>query len=515
MEKLNLTYEDVVGICEANESFKMKHQTFGDTQVAMCTYFLASAGDFFDAKNDGSLLNALELRGITFTKFKNEDWKRYLFISKFMNVGQTNGTNITNMALEINGKEQICNINKLYATENADKVYRALDLKIGMVVGEFDRRDETVGELFKVETLSKEELATLRPENSWMYNDVKDLTIDRVANKDDGSAIRFLILNGELVAKTKFSLEAEQTEMAMTVVNANPDLKAFILKTLELGLAALFEIVSPHNKIVLAYNYTTLKLLQLRDEETAEYLNIYTHDLVKEYNILTADQEDLSKIKRVAEMYSVKEATEKLGDTKFTSLEDFLDFLDLDTYRENQNHMFELDIILMAKDYVEEKEGWVVTFSNGKMAKIKTDWYMNLHSILEDGLKEHKIITRIIDETIDDVIAQIPEENTEERAFIDDITLVITKHINHIASDAEKKFKAVWTGDKKEIAMAYKADKQAFPYIMNFAKGRSYEEVEAAVAGRVQFECRKLEMAKKYLRNLGFTNELKLLEDDE
>jgi len=177
--------------------------------------------------------------------------------------------------------------------------------------------------------------------------------------------------------------------------------------------------------------------------------------------------------------------------------------------------MIELELILLSLDYIEDKEGVVITFKNGKMAKCKTKFYMNLHGILTDGLKEHKIIARIVDETIDDVIAQIPEENTEERAFIDDITLVITKHINHIASDAEKKFKAVWSGDKKEVAMAYKADKQAFPYIMNFAKGRSYEEVETTVAERVQFECRRLEMAKKYLRGLGFTNELKLLEDDE
>lgn len=470
MKKLNLTYEDVLAITEANESFKMKTQDVNGTTVCMCTYFLASAGDFFDAKGDGSMALGTELRGITFVnENKGEGWKRYLFLDKFFNVNQTNGTNITNMALELNGKTQICNINKLYATDNGDKVYRALDLKLGMVVGEFDRRDETVGELFKVETLTKEELATERPENSWMYHDVKDLEIDRIANKDDGSAIRFLILNGELVAKTKFSLEAEQTEMAMTVVNNDANLKAFILKTLELGLAALFEIVSPHNKIVLAYNYTTLKLLQLRDEDTAEYLNIYTHDLVKEFNILTADAEPLHT----------------------------------------------LDELLAMKATVEEKEGWVITFSNGKMAKVKTDWYMNLHGILTDGLKEHKIIARIVDETIDDVIAQIPEENTEERAFIDDITVVITKHINHIASDAEKKFKATWTGDKKAIAMAYKSDKQAFPYIMNFAKGRTYEEVEKVVAERVQFECRRLEMSKKYLRGLGFTTELKLLEDDE
>jgi len=92
---------------------------------------------------------------------------------------------------------------------------------------------------------------------------------------------------------------------------------------------------------------------------------------------------------------------------------------------------------------------------------------------------------------------------------------LITKHINHITTEAEKKFKAVWNGNKKDIAVAYKDDKQLFPYIMKFADGRSYEEVETIVAERVQFNCRKLEMAKKYLRGLGFTRELKLLEDDE
>ena len=50
---------------------------------------------------------------------------------------------------------------------------------------------------------------------------------------------------------------------------------------------------------------------------------------------------------------------------------------------------------------------------------------------------------------------------------------------------------------------------------MNFANGKTYEDVEKIVGERVQFDCRRLEMAKKYLRELGFTKELKLLEDDE
>ena len=68
---------------------------------------------------------------------------------------------------------------------------------------------------------------------------------------------------------------------------------------------------------------------------------------------------------------------------------------------------------------------------------------------------------------------------------------------------------------KKTFAREFKGEKQAFPYIMNFIKGRTYEDVEKFVAERVQFDCRRLEMAKAYLRKLGFTTELKLIEDDE
>ena len=51
-------------------------------------------------------------------------------------------------------------------------------------------------------------------------NDPSNILYRGMTSSDD-----FLILNGELVAKTKFSLEAEQTQLAMTVVNANEKLK--------------------------------------------------------------------------------------------------------------------------------------------------------------------------------------------------------------------------------------------------------------------------------------------------
>jgi T4 RnlA family RNA ligase len=339
-----------------------------------------------------------------------------------------------------------------------------------MEIAEYDREAETIkGDFTIINSLDKKVLPTERPENSWMYDDLKDLEIVRVANKEDGSAIRFLIIEGELVAKTKFSLEADQCAMAMSVVENDSNLKAFILKTLEMGLCAIFEIVSPFNKVVLSYKNTELKLLQLRDEKNeGKYLNIYKHSLVKEYGIVCAEQEPL----------------------------------------------YTLDALLELKETVEDKEGWVVTFENGKMAKIKTSWYMTLHGILTDGLKEHKIIEKIIDETIDDVIAMIPEENVEERDFVDGITNVIIKHVNHTVSKAETLFRENWNGNKKDLALKFKSEKELFPYIMSFASGKTVDEVEKIVMERVKFDCRRLELAKKYLRNLGFNKELDLIEDD-
>lgn len=509
-----LTYQDIIDIAAVNESFKVKHQTFGNTTVAQCTYFLASSGDFFDAKKDGSMLRATELRGITFVNNGDGVWHRYLFLDKFFNVGQTNGTDKTFMELTINGVTETVNINKLFSL-NGEKVYRAIDLKIGMEVGEFNRADLSVGPLTKIVTLEKVVLPTAYPENSWMYHDIKDLEVDRIADKEDGSAIRFLIINGELVAKTKFSFESEQTGMAMAVVNANPRIKAFIMKTLEDGIAALFEIVSPFNKIVLSYKDTTLKLLQMRDEVTGEYLNIYRHPLVEEFNISTAENYDIDYVRTIANSVGKDEVENLLGDNKFESLTELLVFLD-NSKSDNNGTMSILDLLLVAKDYVENKEGWVIHFKQGemgKMGKSKTTWYMNLHSILSDGLKENIIIGKVLDETIDDTIAAIPEENVDERSFIDDITEVVVKHVNTVATEVFNYVKENYKGDRKEFAMANKHDPR-FHFMMRLTTTLDYEIVEKAVADDIAFKTRKLEKAKTFLRELGFTRELKVLEDD-
>jgi len=273
--------------------------------------------------------NLCELRGITFVKEDDGDWKRYLFMSKFFNVNQTSGVDVCMVNLNINGIDNHVSINKLYQTEDGFSRYRAVDLKKGLTVAEYDRAtDKTTSDFITIETIKKTILKPENVQNSWMFDDLKELEICRVANKEDGSAIRFLIVNDELVAKTKFSFEAEQTKMAMEVVNNNNNkLKSFIFDTLNNGLTALFELVSPFNKIVLSYNETDLKLTQLRDDVTGNYLDIYNHHLVLQHGIRTAESESLELLNSIASLYSTDEIREKVGELKFNSLEDFLLFL--------------------------------------------------------------------------------------------------------------------------------------------------------------------------------------------
>jgi T4 RnlA family RNA ligase len=302
-------------------------------------------------------------------------------------------------------------------------------------------------------------------ENSWMYDDIKHLDIVRVANKEDGSAIRFLVLNGELVAKTKFSFETAQADLAMAVVNNDPNLKAFILKTLELGLAALFEIVSPLNRIVLSYSKTDLKLLQLRNEENGEYLDIYNHPLVAKYSVRMTAKEPLRSLEEMFKM---------TGE-------------------------------------VENKEGWVITFADGKMAKVKTDWYMKAHDFSSDHLKENILIQKILNEEIDDAVSFLPANETEKRDLIDQISSLVTNDVNSLATYVYDTFNANYTGNKKEFAVRFKKD-DCFRLMAKLMKENTlptFENAEKAVIDDILVRTRKLEWARTYLKGLGFNKELK------
>lgn len=236
--------------------------------------------------------------------------------------------------------------------------------------------------------------------------EVEHLNVLKSQDKCDGSMIRFILINGELVAKTKMDFFNDQCVMAMGVVENNPKLKSFILETLDRGEAAIMELVSKFNQIVISYDKTELILLQIRDELTGEYKDIYQHSLVLKYGIKCAEVESSKSLMSYVER----------------------------------------------KEIEENIEGWVLTLENGQMLKVKTNWYIVRHGLLSEELvRENKIVELVLTDTLDDLIAQVDKDDIR-RKYAEEIQAAIIKYLDKKANEIVA-FKSKYQGDRKSFAM--------------------------------------------------------------
>jgi hypothetical protein len=173
-----------------------------------------------------------------------------------------------------------------------------------------------------------------------------------------------------------------------------------------------------------------------------------------------------------------------------------------------------LDLLMVSGEFIENKEGVVITFANGKMAKQKHNHYMLLHGLLSDGLKENHLVERIINEEIDDILSFLPADAVEERNYINELTRVVVEHVNHVATYCATTFNSEYTGDRKAFAMKFKNDRY-FHFMTRLFNDTAYESLEAYIKRSVVQQCSKLERARSYLRELGFEIEIKFLDDSD
>ncbi len=274
-----------------------------------------------------------------------------------------------------------------------------------------------------------------------LYSIVKDFKIKNVYVKEDGSVASFIMLpNGRVVAKSKASFDSDQAKEIQKIYDSNKKLQKFVTWCLNNEINPVFEYVSPRNRIVIPYKYTDLVLLRVRDNNTGEYLDI----------------------------------------------NEYLDHLNGITLAVPENDK-SLDGLIELKSIVKDIEGWVVQFENGKMVKVKGDHYCSLHGLLTDSLnRENDIIELILDEKIDDVLAQIPEDDLR-RQDIDAISKIISNEMIFMSNKTD------------ELLLKYKGDKKAFAIanikdpFFNFAIG--------VVNGKDKSEMIKLEI-KKHTKHL-------------
>ncbi len=180
--------------------------------------------------------------------------------------------------------------------------------------------------------------------------------VNAVHNKLDGSMITPMLINNEIVSKTKLSFETEQATNATAFIKSKPGYTSFVRYCHTIGVTPIFEWTSPKNRIVLKYTDDNLILLQMRKIITGEYFS--KHEL-----------------SRVAKLFKVDYAETE----QFTTIEALLELI------KNQ----------------ELKEGSIVQFNSGDMVKIKSPWYLDLHRTVT-FTRERDVVELILNETIDD-----------------------------------------------------------------------------------------------------------------
>ena len=243
-----------------------------------------------------------------------------------------------------------------------------------------------------------------------MYSVLKNFKIKSIYSKEDGSIASFIQLpNGKIYGRSKTSFISEQAIEVQKIYDNWPNIKKFVNWCLSNDIIPIFEYVAPTNRIVVPYANTDLILLRMRDNNTGEYLNI----------------------------------------------DDYTDLLDGISVAENIKDLT-LDDLVELKSVVTGREGWIVQFENGKMVKLKSEWYSSLHGLYTMELeRENTLISLIINETIDDVLSQLGETETKKREEVENITSIINNFIKVKSQEIDDLMKE-FNGDVRDFAIKNK-----------------------------------------------------------
>lgn len=314
------------------------------------------------------------------------------------------------------------------------------------------------GSLFK-RFLLLEKFFNLNQVPESMYSIVKNYKIKFVNNKEDGSIASYIKLpNGKVLGKSKMGFDNEQANGINRIYRTRTDVKEFVDWCLDNNITAIFEYVSPANRIVLRYLEEDLILLRMRDNSTGKHLNIKDH-------------------------------LDRIDTIRIAPFED--DDKDLDS------------LIEVTATQV-DKEGVIVQtedeYGRDFFFKLKTPWYCERHGLLTNDLyREHIIVGYILDDKIDDILGQVPEDEKEAHERINKIISIIKRAIDEKVEDIKKSYEVFvdMGSNRKEYALKYYKKEPNFGYVMQMAKGIDpYELAKDWVRDRNQ----RLLMSREWLK---------------
>lgn len=248
-------------------------------------------------------------------------------------------------------------------------------------------------------------------ENEFTQESNLDLENAKVFEKADGSLVS-IYYDKVLTTKTIKSLFSDQAMAANRLLHSDK-YNAFYDVCLDYakdGYTINCEYVAPDNQIVLYYTEPELKILNIRHNETGEYVNS------NELQVIFGD----SYLKPLNKIYS-KDMYDEIG-----------------------------------------IEGYVLQLPSGQRVKLKTSWYLNLHR-MKDGINsDSRIIEQIIDGNIDDVIPLLNDSPMIKRK-IEIMSNFVSKKLFEYYTEVFDYYALNKYKTRKQYAMGFKGDS----YLMN------------------------------------------------
>lgn len=259
-------------------------------------------------------------------------------------------------------------------------------------------------------------------------DEIKSLNNYRILDKLDGSMIAISLYKGELLIKTRGTIHSKQAQDAKAWLIEN-GLYQVLLDNMEEDTTYIFEWISPYNTVVIPYDKSDLVLLAVRDNKNGNY---YSRDYLVEFSL-------------------------ECG---------------LSLVKEKDNISLEELVELMKTE--QGKEGYVVILDDGRMFKIKNDWYTSLHRAIS-YMRERDIVNLILENNIDDIKSKMVQ-NGLKIDYIEEIERDVIERLNNIHNEVHKELEGFDydKGDYKTLAVNIK-NKELTPLIMSIARGNEMD----------------------------------------
>ena len=144
-------------------------------------------------------------------------------------------------------------------------------------------------------------------------------------------------------------------------------------------------------------------------------------------------------------------------------------------------------------------EGFVVTFDNGKMIKLKLAEYCALHNLhTEDLHREDSIIYLIINDQIDDILCQLADDDERRQMILELIELVN----NHLRKETKEitQLLGKYKGNNKEFAAKYIKNKYFAPCMAQVNRHNNINKIIVELANKIEY-LNKVTYTKDYYEN--------------